>query len=74
MIAELAELHFFRGFSIMPSPLMVAAAIAQRTGSAIAIGHPRPTTLAAVRAMIPRLQALGVQFVLVQDLVGKNGP
>jgi len=42
--------------------------------SAIAIGHPRPTTLAAVRAMIPRLQALGVQFVLVQDLVGKNGP
>jgi hypothetical protein len=54
--------------------LSAAAAIAQRTGSAIAIGHPRPTTLAAVRAMIPRLQALGVQFVLVQDLVGKNGP
>ena len=54
--------------------LSQAAAIAQRTGSAIAIGHPHPTTLAAVRAMIPRLQALGVQFVLVQDLVGKNGP
>jgi hypothetical protein len=54
--------------------LSQAAEIAQRTGSAIAIGHPRPTTLAAVRAMIPRLQALGVQFVLVQDLVGKNGP
>jgi polysaccharide deacetylase 2 family uncharacterized protein YibQ len=54
--------------------LSQATEIAQRTGSAIAIGHPRPTTLAAVRAMIPRLQALGVQFVLVQDLVGKNGP
>jgi polysaccharide deacetylase 2 family uncharacterized protein YibQ len=54
--------------------LSQAAAIAQRTGSAIAIGHPHPTTLAAVRAMIPRLQALGIQFVLVQDLVGKNGP
>ena len=54
--------------------LSQAAAIAQRTGSAIAIGHPHPTTLAAVRTMIPRLQALGVQFVLVQDLVGKNGP
>jgi polysaccharide deacetylase 2 family uncharacterized protein YibQ len=54
--------------------LSQAAAIAQRTGSAIAIGHPRPTTLAAVRAMIPRLQALGIRFVLVQDLVGKNGP
>ena len=54
--------------------LAQAAAIAQRTGSAIAIGHPRPTTLAAVRAMIPRLQALGIQFVLVQDLVRKNEP
>jgi hypothetical protein len=54
--------------------LSQAAEIAQRTGSAIAIGHPRPTTLAAVRAMIPRLQALGIQFVLVQDIVGKNSP
>jgi polysaccharide deacetylase 2 family uncharacterized protein YibQ len=53
--------------------LSAAAAIALRTGSAIAIGHPRPTTLEAVRAMIPRLQALGIQFVLVQDLVGKDG-
>ncbi len=49
--------------------LRAAAAIAKRSGSAIAIGHPRPTTLAAVKAMIPQLQADGVQFVLVQDLV-----
>ena len=49
--------------------LREAAAIAERNGSAIAIGHPRPTTLAAVRAMIPELQAAGVQFVLAQDLV-----
>jgi uncharacterized protein len=52
--------------------LSQAAAIAQRTGSAIAIGHPRPTTLAAVRAMIPKLQALGIRFVLAQDVAGKN--
>jgi polysaccharide deacetylase 2 family uncharacterized protein YibQ len=49
--------------------LREAAAIAERTGSAIAIGHPRPTTLAAVRAMIPELQADGIQFVLAQQLV-----
>jgi len=29
--AWLAELHFFRPFSIMPAPLIVATAIAQRT-------------------------------------------
>jgi hypothetical protein len=49
--------------------LREAAAIARRSGSAIAIGHPRPTTLAAVRAMIPELQADGIQFVLASDLV-----
>jgi uncharacterized protein len=48
--------------------LREAASIARRTGSAIAIGHPRPTTLAAVRAMIPELQAEGIEFVLAGDL------
>lgn len=46
-----------------------AVAIAERHGSAIAIGHPKPTTLAAIRALYPKLQAEGVQFVLAQDLV-----
>jgi uncharacterized protein len=50
--------------------LREAAAIAKRTGSAIAIGHPRPTTLAAVKALIPELQAQGIEFVLASDLVG----
>jgi hypothetical protein len=54
--------------------LREAAAIALRTGSAIAIGHPKPTTLAAVRAMIPQLQAAGIQFVLVGDLVSAAQP
>jgi len=48
--------------------LREAAAIARRTGSAIAIGHPRPTTLAAVRALIPEFQAEGIEFVLASDL------
>jgi hypothetical protein len=48
--------------------LRVAAAIAKRDGSAIAIGHPRPTTLAAVRAMIPELQADGIEFVSAASL------
>jgi polysaccharide deacetylase 2 family uncharacterized protein YibQ len=49
--------------------LRSAAAIAKRTGSAIAIGHPRPTTLEAVRDLVPELQAQGINFVLVSSLV-----
>lgn len=45
-----------------------AAAIARQRGSAIAIGHPRPTTLAAIREMIPQLQAQGITFVLAGSL------
>jgi uncharacterized protein len=52
--------------------LKEAAAIARRTGSAIAIGHPRPTTLEAVRDMIPQLQASGIEFVLARDLVSSD--
>lgn len=48
--------------------LREAAAIAKRTGSAIAIGHPRQTTLDAVRDMIPQLQAQGITFVLAGSL------
>jgi polysaccharide deacetylase 2 family uncharacterized protein YibQ len=54
--------------------LREAATIAQRTGSAIAIGHPRPTTLAAVKAMIPAFQAAGIQFVLAGDLTTASDP
>jgi polysaccharide deacetylase 2 family uncharacterized protein YibQ len=52
--------------------LREAIAIAKRTGSAIAIGHPRPTTLEAVRAMLPEIAADGVQLVFVKDLVVKS--
>jgi polysaccharide deacetylase 2 family uncharacterized protein YibQ len=39
------------------------------TGSAIAIGHPRPATLAAVRNLGPTFAADGVQLTLASDLV-----
>jgi hypothetical protein len=41
---------------------------ARRNGSAIAIGHPRPTTLAALTAVYPKMQAEGVRFVLASEL------
>jgi len=51
------------------SMLERTVAIAKRTGSAIAIGHPKPTTLAALRDMYPKMEAAGVHFVLASDLV-----
>ncbi len=51
------------------SQLLTAARVARERGSAIAIGHPRPTTLAAIRALIPQLQSDGIHFVLVRDLI-----
>ncbi len=49
--------------------LREAVADAKANGSAIAIGHPKPTTLAAIRNLYPELQADGVTFVLAEDLV-----
>jgi polysaccharide deacetylase 2 family uncharacterized protein YibQ len=46
-----------------------AAQVAKAHGSAIAIGHPRPTTLTAVRALLPELQREGITLVFASDLV-----
>ena len=46
-----------------------AAQVAKSQGSAIAIGHPRATTLTAVRALLPELERDGVRLVLAGDLV-----
>jgi polysaccharide deacetylase 2 family uncharacterized protein YibQ len=46
-----------------------AAAIAKERGSAIAIGHPRASTLLAVRALLPELERDGISFVAAADLV-----
>jgi hypothetical protein len=49
--------------------LRAAAALARATGSAIAIGHPRPATLAAVQTLGPEFIASGVDLTLAGDLV-----
>ncbi len=49
--------------------LWAAARIAARDGSAIAIGHARPNTAAALRETIPQIEAAGVKLVFVSQLV-----
>lgn len=47
----------------------LAARDASRLGSAIAIGHPHPETLAALAEGLPKLQAQGIRLVFVSSLV-----
>jgi polysaccharide deacetylase 2 family uncharacterized protein YibQ len=49
--------------------LKLAARDATRDGSAIAIGHPHPTTIAALAEAEPSLEARGVRLVFASDLV-----
>ncbi|MFN2527462.1 MAG: divergent polysaccharide deacetylase family protein [Candidatus Baltobacteraceae bacterium] len=49
--------------------LRTAASVALKSGSAIAIGHPRAATLQALRALIPELQSEGITFTLALEMV-----
>jgi len=49
--------------------LDLAVRDARENGSAIAIGHPRPATIAALAEGVPRLRADGIRLVFASDLV-----
>jgi uncharacterized protein len=49
--------------------LQLAARDAARDGSAIAIGHPHPATIAALAQGVPELEARGIRLVFASDLV-----
>jgi polysaccharide deacetylase 2 family uncharacterized protein YibQ len=43
--------------------------IAKRRGTALAIGHPHPQTIAVLADVIPRLEEFGVRLVSVADMI-----
>jgi polysaccharide deacetylase 2 family uncharacterized protein YibQ len=49
--------------------LELAARDAQRDGWSIAIGHPHPATIGALREGVPRLEARGIRLVFASDVV-----
>ena len=51
------------------SQIDLAARDATRDGFAIAIGHPHPATIAALVEAAPRIEASGVSFVFVSQVV-----
>jgi len=48
--------------------LDLAARDAERDGSAIAIGHPHPETIAALAEAVPKLERRGIHFVFASQL------
>jgi polysaccharide deacetylase 2 family uncharacterized protein YibQ len=50
------------------SELRTAGKMAISHGEAIAIGHNRPHTVAAIREMLPELESMGVKMVFVSEL------
>ncbi len=49
--------------------LQVALRGAKEKKSAVAIGHPHPATLAALREFLPTVRGNGVRLVFVSELV-----
>ena len=52
--------------------LNLAERLARRQGHALAIGHPYPTTLAALERWLPEAQARGLRIVRAQDLIASK--
>jgi hypothetical protein len=48
--------------------------LARSRGEAIAIGHPHPSTLAALAAEVPRARSQGYRFVPVSTLLDRPAP
>lgn len=55
--------------SAIRKQLQLALREAQEKGEAIAIGHPHPETLRALREFLPQVEAQGVHLVHASDLV-----
>jgi polysaccharide deacetylase 2 family uncharacterized protein YibQ len=59
-----------RDVEYIKAQLKEAARLAKRGGKAIAIGHPYPETIKALREAVPGLAADGVDVVGVSEIVG----
>jgi len=58
-----------RNVEYIKGQLREAAMVAQKNGKAIAIGHPYPETIKALKEAVPALASEGIEMVGVSDLV-----
>jgi polysaccharide deacetylase 2 family uncharacterized protein YibQ len=55
--------------ALIGKQLAQAVAVARKNGSAIAICHPHPATIRALKALMPQLAKEGITFVSASALV-----
>lgn len=65
-------LDYERDATVVADQLAQLLQHARRYGSAVAIGHPYPETLAALEAWLPNLQQFGIDLVPVSKLIQLN--
>ena len=58
-----------RDIAYIKGQLMQAVRIARKNGRAIAIGHPYPETIEALKESMPGLDAMGVRAVKISDIM-----
>lgn len=58
--------------SAIRAQLVRVERLARRNGDAIAIGHPRPATLAALEEWIPEAQARGIRFATAGEVARRR--
>ncbi len=65
-------LDYERDANIVAEQLVALVHQARRDGTALAIGHPYPETLAALEAWLPSLQQQGIELVPVSQLIQRR--
>lgn len=62
-----------RGAAAVQAEWQRLLALARKNGTALAIGHPYPETLALLQREIPRLQAQGIRLIAPSALIREQG-
>ncbi|MDM4768611.1 divergent polysaccharide deacetylase family protein [Solimonas sp. SE-A11] len=62
-----------RGAAALQGEWQRLLALARKNGTALAIGHPYPETLALLQREIPRLQAQGIRLIAPSALIREQG-
>ncbi len=59
-----------RDLESIKKAIRLAMKKAKQEGKAVAIGHPHPLTVQAIREMIPEIESAGVKMVFASEVVG----